>query len=53
MIATTAVIKSAALSIGAILMFIVHVLSFGIVMSIAFNIGKWITKKIMPWAYNA
>jgi hypothetical protein len=33
--------------------FVFQVLSFGILMSMAFQIGRWITKKTMPWAYRA
>ena len=36
-----------------ILAFVGQVLSFGILMSIAFQIGKFLTKKTMPWAYFA
>jgi len=47
-ISTVAIVSS----VSAALFFVFQVLAFGITMSIAFNIGRWVTKKTMPWAYN-
>lgn len=35
-----------------VLAFVGQVVSFGVLMSMSFQIGRWLTKKILPWAYN-